>query len=241
MANNGQEENIGDDFHSKGEEHVDSNPREENRNEGVEEPNLGENNAGKKRNVLIKGGRDEYYNESDLDISDSKGLRAYAKRYYEVYNRIPACNQELAVMSFKNSLDDKCSLRKSLAKTLPQSMEELMAWIEKYPRAKEDTQGARTPKQEMRNDSPKRGRGNVGADRQETGVRAMQAVSTVFQIPIYKVLERIRNQSYYRAPEKIPSKFMGKNTGKHCAYHNENGHLTQECQALKSHLEDLVR
>lgn len=34
---------------------------------------------------------------------------------------------------------------------------------------------------------------------------------------------------------------MGRSLGKHCAYHNENGHLTQGCIALKAHLEDLVR
>mgnify|MGYP003702625563 CR=1 FL=1 len=62
-----------------------------------------------------------------LNISDDGGLRAYAKRYYEEFNRIQACNQELAVVSFKNGLDDDCPLWKSLAKTLPKSMEKLMA------------------------------------------------------------------------------------------------------------------
>ncbi|XP_028083215.1 uncharacterized protein LOC114284494 [Camellia sinensis] len=64
-------------------------------------------------------------------ISEGEGLRAYAKRYYEVFNRIPGCNQELAVVSFKNGMEDDCTLRKLLAKTLPKSMEELMARIEK--------------------------------------------------------------------------------------------------------------
>ncbi|XP_028118959.1 uncharacterized protein LOC114316506 [Camellia sinensis] len=62
-----------------------------------------------------------------LKISDGEGLRAYAKRYYEVHNWIRACNQELTVVSFKNGLDDDCPLRQSLTKTLPKSMEELMA------------------------------------------------------------------------------------------------------------------
>ncbi|XP_028117730.1 uncharacterized protein LOC114315310 [Camellia sinensis] len=176
-----------------------------------------------------------------LKISDNKGLKAYTKRYYEVYNKILACNKELVVVSFKNGLDDKCSLPKSLAKTFSKSMEELIARIETYVRAEEDTQGARTLKQERRNSSLKRGRGNASVDRQEIGARAMQAVSTVFKISIYKVLGRIRNQPYYRAPEKVPGEFMGRSTRKHCTYHNEDGHLTQGCRALKSHLEDLVR
>ncbi|XP_028066998.1 uncharacterized protein LOC114269846 [Camellia sinensis] len=34
---------------------------------------------------------------------------------------------------------------------------------------------------------------------------------------------------------------MRRSLGKHCAHHNEDGHLTQGCRALKTHLEDLVR
>ena len=34
---------------------------------------------------------------------------------------------------------------------------------------------------------------------------------------------------------------MGRNVGRRCAYHNEEGHPTQGCRALKAHLEDLVR
>ncbi|XP_028068901.1 uncharacterized protein LOC114271484 [Camellia sinensis] len=61
-----------------------------------------------------------------LKIGEGENLRVYAKRYYE-----------------------------SLAKTLPKSMEELMARIEKYARTEEDTLGTKASKQEKRNDSPK--------------------------------------------------------------------------------------
>ena len=92
-----------------------------------------------------------------LKIGEDESLRAYAKRYYEVFNRIPECNKEVAVVSFKNSLKDDCLLRKPLAKTLLKSMEELMARIEKYARAEEDTPRTKASKQEKRNGSPKRG------------------------------------------------------------------------------------
>lgn len=88
-------------------------------------------------------------------IGKDESLRAYAKRYYEVFKRIPECNQEVAVVSFKNGLKDDCLPRKSLAKTLPKSMEELMARIEKYARAEEDTPGTKETKQEKGNSSPK--------------------------------------------------------------------------------------
>ena len=116
-----------------------------------------------------------------------------------------------------------------------------MARIEKYARAEEDTSGTKEIKQEKGNGSPKRGRGNNGASKQEAELRATQTVTTVFRIPIYKVLDQIRNQPYFRTPERTPGEFMGRNISKHCAYHNEDGHTTQVCRALKTHLEDLVR
>ena len=100
-----------------------------------------------------------------LKIGDDESRRAYSKRYYEVFNRIPGCNQEVAVVSFKNGLKDDCLLRKSLAKTLPKSMEELMTRIKKYTRAEEDTLGTKTSKQEKRNGSPKRSRDNTGYEK----------------------------------------------------------------------------
>ncbi|XP_028070024.1 uncharacterized protein LOC114272503 [Camellia sinensis] len=142
-----------------------------------------------------------------LKIGEGESLRAYAKRYYEVFNRILECNQELAVVSFKNGLEDNCMLRNSLVKTLPKSMGELMARIEKYARAEEDTPGAKAPK----------------------------------QIPVYKVLENIRNQPYYREPERILGEFIERNVAKHCAYHNEDRHLTYSCRALKAHFKDLIK
>ena len=96
-----------------------------------------------------------------LKISKDEGLRAYAKRYYEVSNRIPECNQEATVVSFKNSLKADCPLRKSLAKTLPKSIKELMARIEKCARIEEDTSGTKETKQE---DTARRSEAEVTTD-----------------------------------------------------------------------------
>ncbi|XP_028101287.1 uncharacterized protein LOC114300628 [Camellia sinensis] len=81
-----------------------------------------------------------------LRIGGDESLKAYAKRYYEMFSQIPRCNQEVAVVSFKNGLNDDYLLRKSLAKTLQKNMEELMARIEKYARAEEEMPGAKASK-----------------------------------------------------------------------------------------------
>ncbi|XP_028081227.1 uncharacterized protein LOC114282689 [Camellia sinensis] len=178
-----------------------------------------------------------------LKIDNGESLRAYAKRYYEVYNRIPTCNQELAIVSFKNSLENDCPLWQSLAKTLLKSMEDLMARIKKYARVEEDkkTKKVSVVKQEKRNDISKRSRGNNGIDKPKHGLRVTQAMSTVLKISIYRILEKIKKQPYFRAPQKTSEEYMDRNPGKNCAYHDENGHMTQGCWTLKKHPEDLVR
>ncbi|KAL7250470.1 hypothetical protein ACSBR1_012476 [Camellia fascicularis] len=75
MANNGQEVRIGDDIHSEEEKHVNPNARGENDNQKVQDLNPGTNDVGKGRNNLKKGGRDEYYNESDLQVWNDRCLR----------------------------------------------------------------------------------------------------------------------------------------------------------------------
>ncbi|KAL7193917.1 hypothetical protein ACSBR2_025539 [Camellia fascicularis] len=54
MANNGQEEKIGDDIHNESGEHVDPNLGEENHNEGAYDPNPGEKDVGREGNALKK-------------------------------------------------------------------------------------------------------------------------------------------------------------------------------------------
>ncbi|KAL7191009.1 hypothetical protein ACSBR2_023143 [Camellia fascicularis] len=75
MANNKQEEKIGDDIHSESGEHVDPNVGEENRNKGAQDANPGEKDADKVGNAPKKGGRDEYYNESNLQVWKDRCLR----------------------------------------------------------------------------------------------------------------------------------------------------------------------
>ncbi|KAL7225166.1 hypothetical protein ACSBR1_020531 [Camellia fascicularis] len=54
---------------------MDSNARGENDNKGVQEPNPGANDVGKGRNGPKKGGRDEYYNESNMQAWKDRCLR----------------------------------------------------------------------------------------------------------------------------------------------------------------------
>ncbi|KAL7176308.1 hypothetical protein ACSBR2_029785 [Camellia fascicularis] len=68
MANDGQKEKIGDNIPSESGKHANSNMEEENHNEGTRDQNLGEKDVGQEGDTPKKAGRDEYYNESDLQV-----------------------------------------------------------------------------------------------------------------------------------------------------------------------------
>ena len=66
------------------------------------------------------------------------------------------------------------------------------------------------------------------------------AVYTVFKEPIYRILPQIKDKPYFIWPPMggDPAKRESK---PNCAYHQKRGHLTEQCQAYKSHLEHLVK
>ncbi|XP_050255174.1 uncharacterized protein LOC126701079 [Quercus robur] len=62
-----------------------------------------------------------------------------------------------------------------------------------------------------------------------------------FREPMHQVLEKIKNESYFKWPNKIGGDPMKRNQSLHCQYHQERGHTTEDCKNLWNHLEQLVR
>ena len=66
-------------------------------------------------------------------------------------------------------------------------------------------------------------------------------VNTVFQEPVHQVLEKIKNGSYFKLPNKMGGDPMRHNQSLHYQYHQERVHTTEDCRTLWNHLEQLVR
>ncbi|KAH7853770.1 hypothetical protein Vadar_006367 [Vaccinium darrowii] len=80
--------------------------------------------------------------EVDALLALKKGkkepLRDFAGRYFDTYNEIEGCNEELAVASFKIALPLGNCLKDSLTKQAATSIKELMDRVEKHARIEED-------------------------------------------------------------------------------------------------------
>ena len=119
--------------------------------------------------------------------------------------------------------------------------------IDKYKRVEEDQlqdkgKGKVIP-QEMRDFRSERYNNNKPR-RDFTGQSrptAPQVLNTVFQEPVHQVLEKIKNEPYFKWPNKMSGDPSRRNQSLHFQYHQDRGHTTEDCRTLWNHLEQLVK
>lgn len=66
-------------------------------------------------------------------------------------------------------------------------------------------------------------------------------VSLVFKEPIYKVLEKIKNEPYFKWPNKMGRDPTKRNQSLYNQYHQDRGHTTEDCRTLRDYLKQLVK
>ncbi len=62
-----------------------------------------------------------------ISMNDSESLKNYSSRYWEVYNEVDGCTEEIAVKTFKLGLDSDSELRQNLTRRSAKSMRDLMS------------------------------------------------------------------------------------------------------------------
>ena len=73
-----------------------------------------------------------------LTMKSSETLKSYSGRYWETYNEIDCCGEDLALRQFRFELPQRCRIRQSLTKKPPLSMANLMSRIEQHIHIKEN-------------------------------------------------------------------------------------------------------
>uniref|UniRef100_A0A2N9F868 RNase H type-1 domain-containing protein n=1 Tax=Fagus sylvatica TaxID=28930 RepID=A0A2N9F868_FAGSY len=168
-----------------------------------------------------------------LKMKAGETLKSYSARYWEVYNDIDACDEDIVVKTFRFGLNEDIKLRRSLTKRPPLSMADLMTRLEEHIRVEDDPKSsARTveaaPPLDKKTTQPEQNqakRSKRSADQPRAGT--CMAVHTVFKQP-----------SLLPFMPGDPATREGK---PYCSYHRERGHLTEQCRAYKYHLEQLVK
>ena len=58
---------------------------------------------------------------------------------------------------------------------------------------------------------------------------------------MHQVLEKIKNEQFFKQPNKMMGNPEKRNHNLYCQYHQDYGHTTKDCTSLWDHLDQLVR
>ena len=176
-------------------------------------------------------------------MREGESVKAYAERYWEMFNEIDGDFDEVAIRNFKVGLPTDHGLRKSLTGKPVTSLCQLMDRVDKYKRIEDDQQQvkgkAKVIPQERRdfmlnrysNNRPRRDYVD------QSGSNNTQVVGVVFQEPVHQVLEKIKNESFFKRPNKMVGNPKKRNRNLYCQYHQNHGHTTEDCKSLWDHLD----
>uniref|UniRef100_A0A2N9FKJ9 Integrase catalytic domain-containing protein n=1 Tax=Fagus sylvatica TaxID=28930 RepID=A0A2N9FKJ9_FAGSY len=182
-----------------------------------------------------------------LKLEDGESLKDYATRFWETYNDIDGCNEDVAIRTFKLGLPLGTGLRQSLTKRPAATLRKMMDRIEQFIRVEED--GGNTSSVQMV--APPKAASSKPLARFSISAKAslspsnfmaplFRAFQTVFKEPIYKVMNNIKGKPYFVWPPKLLGNPASKDQKLQCSYHRDKGHLTENCHMLKTHLEQLA-
>ena len=170
-------------------------------------------------------------------------MKAYAERYWEMFNEIDGDFDKAAIRTFKVRLPSEHGLRKSLTIKLVTSLRQLMDRVDKYKRIEDDQQlGKRKAKvipQEMRDFRSDRYNNNRSRRDYmgQSWLVITPIVNIVFREPVHQVLEKIKNEPFFKWLNKMAGDPTKCNQNLYCHYHQDRGYTTEDCRNLWDHLD----
>ena len=69
----------------------------------------------------------------------------------------------------------------------------------------------------------------------------MEEVNMAFKEPVHKIMDRIKNEPYFRWSNKMGGDLSQRNQSVYSTYHRDKGHTIEQCRVLKDHLGQLVK
>ena len=144
-----------------------------------------------------------------MTMRERESVRSYAKRYWETFNEIDGDFDEVAIRTFKVGLPSEHGLRKFLTGKPVTSLRQLMDRVDKYKRIEDDQQQGKgkakfVPQERIdfrsnryNNNRPKRDY------TEQQGSNNNQVVGAVFREPVHQVLEKVKNESFFKWHNKM--------------------------------------
>ena len=182
-----------------------------------------------------------------MSMREGESVKAYSDQYCEMFKEIDGNFNDVAFKTFKVCLPSEHGLRKSLIGKPVTSLRQLMDRVDKYKKIEDDQQQekgkAKVISQEMRDfrsDRYNNRRPRRDYTRQSRSTNT-QMVNAVFRESVRQVLEKIKNEPFFKWPNKMARDPAKRNQSLYCHYCQEQGHTTEDCRNLWDHLDQLFR
>ena len=142
-----------------------------------------------------------------------------------MFNEIDSDFDDVAINSFKVGLPAEHGLRKSLTSKPVTSVHQLMDRIDKFKKVEEDQQQGKGKAKLIPHERKdfRLDRYNNNRPRKDfagqSGSANTQAVNTVFRESVHQVLKKIKNESFFKWPNKMVGNPMRCNQNIYFQYH----------------------
>ena len=157
-----------------------------------------------------------------IKIGVGKTLHSCASRYWELYNEISGGNERIAASTFRMGLPENSKLRESLTKRPPEDTRQLMRHIEEYKRLEDDRLQSKGKASLVNRSRPR-----VFPSRPRRDLRVQEPevqkgeVNVAFREPVHKIVDRIKNEPFFRWPNKMGGDPSRRNQNLYCTYHRD--------------------
>ena len=143
-----------------------------------------------------------------MTTKEGESVKVYAERYWEMFNEIDGDFDEVAIRTFKVGFPPEHGLRKSLTGKPVTSLRQLMDRMDKYKRIEDDQQQgkgkAKVIPQERRDFRSDKYNNRLRRDyAEQPGSNNNQVVEAVFQELVHQILEKVKNESFFKWPNKM--------------------------------------
>ncbi|XP_014497027.1 uncharacterized protein LOC106758609 [Vigna radiata var. radiata] len=179
----------------------------------------------------------------NLKQGKEEALRTFMDRFTKTVRRVRGLSVEMALQYVMPALRPG-PFKESVCRTPPKTLEELRQRAADEARVEEMKQNYRREMQ----DAKDKGEGKQQGQSQRTGGVKGREGPRVPRFPQYtplnapraRILQEALSTQVMRTPQKRPTP-PGADSSKHCLYHENMGHDTEDCLTLKDRIEELIQ
>ncbi|XP_014503280.1 uncharacterized protein LOC106763627 [Vigna radiata var. radiata] len=180
----------------------------------------------------------------NLKQGKEEPLKAFMDRFQRTVSRVKGLSTELALQHVMPGLRPR-PFKDSVCRNPPSSMEELRQRTDDEIRVEgmkqsyqKELQEAKSKKQEGRRDGQG---GRPGSGKAKEGPRNPRFPQyTQLNAPRARILQESLSTQIMQVPQQRPTP-PGADNSKHCLYHQNMGHNTEDCMTLKDKIEEMIR